>query len=329
MSTIIYSDAHFSSNDPYDLRPFREKALRTALEAGTKADMIVDAGDTVNQRYFDSELMAWLTNIYADCLGPRISTLCFLIGNHEGSSRQISPFTAFANGAACYGHAPAIIGANAKSNAMNRHFLLQGWFSNLSEFIDFRTDYLVTHLRVKEWVFDKPERSYPLAELEALPFKRIFVGDLHTPKESPSGKIVSIGTLAPSSFADKDIQANYIKFDEDHNEFERVWLDYPIFRVINIYEDVEFEPKPEYIKGNIVRLKFIGSHKFVSDKTIRQRWLSRIWLMEPHAVPDPEREQTNGEEVVAQDELTIEEEIKQAAKQQKWPEGAENVALGS
>jgi hypothetical protein len=327
MSAVIFSDAHLTMSDPYGLRPFREKALRAALEAGAKTDMIVDAGDSENQRYFDAELMAWQTSIFTECLGKRITDYVRVLGNHDGSSREISPFHTFLNGARCYGKGPTIAGREAKQIG---RFLFRGWVSNETlQSNSFLADYLVTHLRVKEWVFNSSERAYLLEELEALPFCKIFTGDLHTPKESLSGKVVSIGTLCPSSFADKDIRANYIKFDEDHNEFERVWLDYPIFREIKIYEDVEFEPNSEYVNGNIVRLKFIGDHTFVNDKTIRQRWISKIWLMEPHAVPDPEWEQTNGGDIAVQEEISIEEEIKQAAKQQQWPEGVENVALRS
>lgn len=325
MNTIIFSDAHLTLRDPYGLKDFRERALRQVLEAGVKADMIVQAGDDLNQRYFDAELMAWMSNIYTESLGKDIERLFYLLGNHDGSNRKISPFSTFANGCKCYGQGPHIIGSDP---VVFGDFLFRGWLSNdCYGFLGLSTDiqYLITHIRIKEWVKDNPERAYPLDEVCNWPFKRIFTGDLHTPKES--GNVVSIGTLCPSSFADRDIRASYIIFDEDHNEYKRIDVtDYPIFRIVNIYEDVEYAPDQKYIKGNIIRLKFIGSPKFVQDKIIRQNWLTTIWLLKPHYVEE-DFEQTAQEVVVPVSQISIEEEIKHAAVAHQWPEGADNIAI--
>lgn len=332
MSSIIFADAHLTLNDRYGLKPFRERALRTVLEAGAKADLIIDAGDSEHSRFFDAELMNWQTRIFTECLGKKIVDYVRILGNHDGSNRQISPFHTFLNGCQCYGTGPRIVGSTP---LQDHQFYFRGWVSNSEAFSDVGNDikYIVTHLRVADWIKGNAERAFTLAELESLPFlKRLFTGDLHTPKESPSGKVISIGALAPSSFADKDVKAGYIKFDEDHSEFERVQLDfYPIFRTIEIHEGVDFEPKPEYIKGNIIKFKRIGSPKFVQDKVDQTKWKALIWSMMPHYVSDNiDFEQVNPEVVIAKsEEMTVEDEIRQAAEQQNWTKEQIQVAIGA
>lgn len=331
MSTVIFSDAHLSLNDRYGLKPFRERALRTVLEAGAKADLIIDAGDSENSRYFDAGLMNWQTRIFTECLGKKIVDYVRILGNHDGSNREISPFHTFLNGCKCYGTGPRIVGSNP---IRDHQFYFRGWVSNTESFLGVSSDvdYVVTHLRVADWVKGNVERAFTLPLLEQLPFKRLFTGDLHTPKESPSGKVISIGALAPSSFADKDIRASYIKFDEDHNEYKRIDIpNYPIFRTIEIYEGVDFEPKPEYIKGNIIKFKRIGSPKFVQDKIDQAKWKVTIWSMQPHYVSDNvDFEQVSPEIAVAKaEEITVDAEIRQAAKTQNWPAECEKVAIGA
>lgn len=324
MNIVLFSDDHHSNNDPYDLKSFKEQAVRIALQTVAKNDFGVHAGDMFHYRNPDSDTLDWITKIYMGELGDQIYKMAFLAANHDGHNRETTPISPFVNGTRCYGRTPLIIGNKV---VIRDKLAMLGWNSNND--IDLvEAKYLVTHARIQEWVFNNPERAFAKAEFETLNLQRVFLGDNHQRKDE--GALVSIGSLCPKDFGDKDVKAGFIIFDSDYNEYRRVDIpDYPIFRTVSIFESTEFDPDPKYIKGNIVRLKFIGSHKFVNDKTIRQRWLSKIWLMEPHTVPDPEWEQTNGEEVMAQEELTIEEEIKQVARQQKWPEGTENVALGA
>ncbi len=322
MNVVLFSDDHHSNNDPYDLKIFKELAVRTALEAVVKNDFGIHAGDMFHYRHGDSETLDWITGIYAEVLGKRIADIFFLVANHDGNNREITPIAAFANGAKCYGRGPTIVGSEPIARDS---VVMRGWLSNQP--FGLSQQYLVSHARVKEWVFNNPEKSFCKTELESIGFKRIFLGDCHQRKDE--GKLVSIGSLCPKDFGDKDVQAGFIIFDTDHNDYRRIDIpDYPIFREIKIYENVEFEPNPEYIKGNIIRLEFIGSHKFVHDKDIKQRWLSRIWCMEPHYVAEPKFEQTTGELPEIQNEISVEEEIKQAAQMEPaWPEGAEKVAI--
>jgi len=328
MSIVIFSDTHFDSGDPYKLSQHKENALRIALEYVIKNDLGVHAGDLFHRRNPNTDILIWVSRIFSDVLGNRIKDFITLVGNHGDNEREFSPMEVFANGAKCYGAAMTFIGS--KSYPYDT-ILFRGWLSNSFEGLNKTPDvkYLITHARVKEWVFGSSEKAFAKSELLNLGFDRILLGDNH--KARDEGVLVSVGSLCPKDFADRDVVAGFVVFDPDHNEYKRVTIpDYPIFRIVEIYEHVEFEPNPEYIKANIIRLKFIGSPKFVQDKSNQKLWLQKIWAMQPYHVDErPEIFQINPELALNRaEEIPIEEEIKQAAKAQDWSQGSLNVALG-
>ena len=339
MIAVITSDQHHNlMHDPYDLKDHKERALRQALEATLKADIGIDAGDLFDRRNPDSETLNWVTRIYYDVLGHDIYRMYFLNGNHDSQNRMTAPIEAFVNGCKCYecyGRPPIIVGKEiaVTEYTAGNNLAMRGWQSNDNIELPVYIRYFITHARIAEWCFGNTERAFAKLQFEAMNVYHVFCGDNHQIRDE--GKLVSIGCLCPASFADKDVQAGLIVLDTDHNEYKRINIEgYPIFREIVIIEGTGFEPRPEYVKGNIIKFKRIGSHKFVNDKIDISKWNSLVWSMHPHFVSElPSFEITKPETILAQgaDLLPVEEEIKQMAEAQDWEgqqEGSLNAALG-
>lgn len=323
--TLFISDIHRRSDSKYPfLEGLKDEALRYVLEKySNNVDYAIDAGDTFNNRLFDAELALRQVSIYRECLHD-ISRFYCLLGNHDASGRAVSPMSIFAEGTK-YAKADrnnkrgmTIIG---KEPVQVGPYLLRGWDSNM-EFPESNAQYLVSHARID---FDgfKADKSYSTEYLNSLRFLRQLYGDIHEPREV--GKIVSIGTLCPSSFKDKDIEAGAILFDEDHNTFERIKIpNYPVFRLFTVTPETA-EPDAVLVKGNIVRVEFKGPQKWITNG-LRQKWQNTIWAMQPryfefgeeHFIGETKVEQQNAE-------LSVEARYQQFATAKEWDESTVEI----
>lgn len=327
MNIVITSDQHHNlMSDPYDLKEHKERALRMALEATLRADIGVDAGDLFDYTNPSTSTVSWVTRIYSEVLGTDIGRQIFTIGNHGESNREESPMEGFANGCKCYNDPPLIVG---RKPLILENIMVHGWNSNEPLEITDNVKYMIKHARIREWVFNTNERAFSKSEFDLPNLQRVVLGDNHSRRDE--GKLISVGALCPKDFKDKDVRAGFIVLDTDHNEYRRIDVpNYPIFREIVLVEGAEFEPRPEYIKGNIIRFKRIGSHKFVNDKVDQAKWKSLIWSMQPHYIAEilsTEIVKPVLIELCNEELIPIDDEIKQAAQEQDWPEESLNVAL--
>lgn len=320
MSALIISDDHWQSSDKYGLNDLKDSCLRNLLEThGRRADRIFHLGDQTDRRHFDAVLMAQMSRVYLESLAGEISKLVVVCGNHDSSDRLITPFSTFANGTWANGKGVSIVGRNGD---VFGNFYCRGWLSN--EYPDSATArYFVTHARVKEWA-GTSEKAFTLEELNSLLFERIILGDTH--QQAESGKVLSVGCLFPSSFKDEGIEAGAVWFDEDHNTFERIKISgYPIFRKLVVTPET-VEPEESWVKGNIVRLEFKGSQKWITDD-LKRRWQLAIWARQPRSFEFGE-DFYIGETKVKQQvsSLSVEQRYEEIANSLGWE--AEVVEIG-
>ena len=319
--TLFISDIHRQSTSKYALlEDLKDEALRYVLtKYGNSVDYVIDAGDTFEKRMFDVELAFRQVKIYRECLHD-ISGFYCLLGNHDVNQRAFSPMSIFAEGTKCGENNMTIVN---KESIRIGPYLLRGWDANI-EFPASDARYLVSHIRITEWA-KSVEKAFSVQELDALPFDRILAGDNHTPGEK--GKVISIGTLCPSSFKDKDIEAGAVLFDEDHNTLERIKIpNYPIFRLFTITPETA-EPDAALVKGNIVRVEFKGPQKWITSG-LRQKWQNTIWAMQPRHFEFGEEHYVGETKIERQSsELPLEERYSNFATSKTWADDVAEVGL--
>lgn len=273
MLAVLITDDHRDLRDPYGLNDLKDQALRFVLEDYVrKSDIFIHAADITDRRLNDSELIARLTAIYGSCFYKHVDWF-WLVGNHEGANRRISPMTPFVDGIRAMGGKAQIVGCDAVEF---ENIQMQGWNSN-SPIPESRCEVFVGHCRVKEWS-KSTEKAFTLDELKNRSQKLIALGDTHQPYES--GKVISLGSFAPKDFSDANIEAGFIVLDTETLQYRRIKIpNYPVFRKLVVTPETT-EPEASWVKGNIVRLEFKGPQKWITDG-LKKKWEYTIKAMQP------------------------------------------------
>lgn len=273
MNAILVADDHRDLRDPYGLNDLKDQALRFVLEDYVrKSDIFIHAADITDRRLNDSELVARLTAIYGSCFYKHVDWF-WLVGNHCGTNRRISPMTPFVDGVSAFGGKAQVVGCDAVEFG---NIQMQGWNSNVS-IPESKCEIFVGHCRVKEWS-KTTEKALSLGELQSLSQRLLLIGDTHQSYES--GKVISIGSLAPKDFSDANIEAGFIVLDTETLQYRRIKIpNYPIFRKLVVTPETA-EPEASWVKGNIVRLDFRGPQKWMTD-SLKKKWQLTLLAMQP------------------------------------------------
>lgn len=310
---LLVSDMHLGISDPSlrALDNLKLDNLDLVLRRYFDITMVQDLGDGADSKLLRPELLERLCKNYAQLSSRGMKRLFVLVGNHEGTKREIAPLS------------PFIIGTRTQENGANLvtdegiiapPFFMRGWAGDTLPLPASVTGcrFFSGHLRVKDWL-PSGAKGVTLDELADLGYEAIFLGDFHQPVSiSHKGcHIHSIGTFGASSWKDTDIQSGYmfVTWDEDTYNIERFIFDsYPVFKKVrvNVGDDL-----PD-LYNNVVRV-FLSSPKPIPAGVIDD-YKARIASQEPFYFEIHTNDTSIIQDVVHTDaDRQIEAEIKQ------WP----------
>ena len=293
---LIISDLHFDSNDPYDLNRLKFEIFEDLITRPYEA--IYDCGDFLNKKNYDLDLLMKLVSIFEKSNTPYFMN----IGNHDFYQAKYHPLE------------PYII---AKPNIHLIKEFTQTEYGDcvglVEKELNFKrkSDYLFGHFKIKDWII---ETGVEIKNISKLGYKNVFVGDTH--KEIEDRGVVSVGTLFPSYFGDKNQQSTYIELDYDNDSWERKYNNYPVFREFRIREsDQSWDIDRKLVEGNIVRLDLVGSVQWLFEK--RDLLRDFVKEMNPYYLQVNERAEKDTEKVEFKDQ-SLKEYIKEYAKKNNW-----------
>lgn len=268
MKILIFSDVHRSASDSFNLLEAKDTLLRQTIQFYIdRVDFIIHGGDGFDARAYDSKLATTEARIYQEATGGKVGKIYICSGNHDSRYREFSPLS------------PYGVGAKINIIAADPHeiicedgnvIVIQGWAGQdklpepLSK--EFKKAFYFGHVNVADWLPNG--KGIKLNELVFSPYHKHFFGDYH--QHRIDGTVISIGTMFPSDFKDKDCQGGFLIYDTDTDKIERKVFPpkvYPIFKIFEITAENEadfFERiTAKDIEHNIVRAILSGTPEWL------------------------------------------------------------------
>ena len=236
---LLVSDMHLGISDPNlrDLDNLKLDNLDLVLRRHFDVTMIQDLADGADSKLLRPELLERLCKNYAQLSSHGMKRLFVLVGNHEGTKREIAPLSPFIIGTRTAENGASLV---TDEGIIAPPFFMRGWAGDMLPPPASVTGcrFFSGHLRVKDWL-PSGAKGVTLDALANLGYEAIFLGDFHKPVSvNHNGcHIHSVGTFGASSWKDTDIRSGYVlvMWDEDTYEAKRIAFDsYPVFKKVRI-----------------------------------------------------------------------------------------------
>lgn len=248
MKILAFSDTHFKTSDPYNIEHLKLKLLKEVLAYwGPQVDVIVHLADNNDSYGFSSVLASKEAQVWS-VLGSNISKAYVLMGNHDQDQKKFIPILPFSLGTGVAGKGMTVVG---ETPVVIGNIAMRGFSEEPIKDIA-GVDYFFGHLAIDyeaQGYYGVPVSDY----LASVSFKRSFFGDIHTSYDLD--RVVSVGTMFPTSFRDQELEAQYMIIDSETGLYERRTLDFPQFWTFDIKDQESFESAKLKVKGNICRVR--------------------------------------------------------------------------
>lgn len=259
MRLLLIADLHFK-DDRYGLLDLKYE-IGTSLLTKTidKVDYVILAGDTQDKRIgYDSRLATLEAEMYASVGKENQKKIYLLTGNHDSRFRTYHPVSPYAVGANIniVAEEPVLL------TDSNGTVVLQGWNGgDKLPVAPNENSYYIGHVNIKDLI----GKGVSYEEIESSAYRRVLSGDYHRAFEK--GKFVSLGTLFPSNFADKDYEPVFSILDTETDGLKRLTLSrerYPRFIVIKATLPEAFLIRD--VGNKIVRLKLESEEQITREQ---------------------------------------------------------------